>query len=76
MTICYKLCVIIKTTTTCDQVKQKIADELTTQSKPKKPVKWLAMPDPKNILELYYTLEPTKRLANKIAGLEDHMQFY
>ena len=54
-----------------DQVKLKIQEELSSQTKPKKPVKWLAMPDPKNILELYYTLEPTKRLANKIVGLED-----
>jgi hypothetical protein len=54
-----------------DQVKLKIQEELSSQTKPKKPVKWLAMPDPKNILELYYTLDPTKRLANKIVGLED-----
>ena len=32
-----------------DQVKQKIQNELALQSKPKKPVKWLAMPDPKSI---------------------------
>ena len=57
-----------------DQVKLKIQNELSSQTKPKKPVKWLAMPDPKNILETYFTLEPTKRLANKIAGLEDPMQ--
>jgi len=54
-----------------DQVKFKIQNELAGQTKPKKPVKWLAMPDPKNILELYYTLEPTKRLANAIAGIKD-----
>ena len=57
-----------------DQVKLKIQNELKGQTEPKKPVKWLAMPDPKNILETYFTLEPTKRLANKIAGLEDPMQ--
>ena len=32
-----------------DQVKLKIQNELSSQTKPKKPVKWLAMPDPKNI---------------------------
>ncbi len=57
-----------------NQVKLKIQEELSSQTKPKRPVKWLAMPDPKNILELYYTLEPTKRLANKIVGLEDPVQ--
>jgi hypothetical protein len=57
-----------------DQVKQKIQNELAVQTKPKKPVKWLAMPDPKSVLELYYTLEPTKRLANAIAGIKDPMQ--
>ena len=44
-----------------DQVKLKIQEELSSQTKPKKPVKWLAMPDPKNILSLYYQLNPTKR---------------
>ena len=53
-----------------DQVKLKIQEELSSQTKPKRPVKWLAMPDPKNILETYYTLEPTKRLANSIAGIK------
>ena len=54
-----------------DQIKFKKQEGLSSQTQPKKPVKWLAMPDPKSILELYYTLEPTKRLANKIVGLED-----
>jgi hypothetical protein len=44
-----------------DQVKLKIQEELSSQTKPKKPVKWLAMPDPKNILSLYYQLNPAKR---------------
>ena len=57
-----------------DQIKLKIQSELSSQTKPKKPVKWLAMPDPKSILDLYYTLEPTKRLANKIVGIEDPKQ--
>ena len=57
-----------------DQVKFKIQNELAGQTKPKRPVKWLAMPDPKSILELYYTLEPTKRLANAIAGIKDPLQ--
>ncbi len=57
-----------------DQIKLKIQSELSSQTEPKKTVKWLAMPDPKSILDLYYTLEPTKRLANKIVGLEDPKQ--
>ena len=57
-----------------DEIKLKIQEELSSQTKPKRPVKWLAMPDPKNILETYYTLDPTKRLANKIVGLEDPMK--
>ena len=57
-----------------DQIKLKIQSELSSQTEPKKSVKWLAMPDPKSILDLYYTLEPTKRLANKIVGLEDPKQ--
>ena len=44
-----------------DQVKLKIQEELSSQTKPKKPVKWLALPDPKNILSLYYQLNPAKR---------------
>ena len=44
-----------------DQVKLKIQEELSSQTKPKRPVKWLAMPDPKNIMSLYYQLNPTKR---------------
>ena len=57
-----------------DQIKLKIQNELAGQSKPKKPVKWLAMPDPKSILELYYTLKPTQRLGRVIAGFKDPMQ--
>ena len=57
-----------------DQVKFKIQNELAGQTEPKKPVKWLAMPDPKSILEMYYTFNPTKRLANSIAGIKDPMQ--
>jgi hypothetical protein len=57
-----------------DQIKFKIQNELSGQSKPKKPVKWLAMPEPKSILEMYYTFNPTKRLANSIAGIKDPMQ--
>ena len=37
-----------------DQVKLRIQNELAGQSKPKEPVKWLAMPEPKSILEMYY----------------------
>ena len=57
-----------------DQIKLKIQNELAGQSEPKKPVKWLAMPDPKSILELYYTLKPTQRLGRVIAGFKDPMQ--
>jgi hypothetical protein len=57
-----------------DQVKLKIQNELSSQSAPKKPVKWLAMPDPKSVLEMYYTFNPTKRLGNAIAGIKDPMQ--
>ena len=57
-----------------DQIKLKIQNELAGQSKPKKPVKWLAMPDPKSILELYYTFKPTERLGQVIAGIKDPMQ--
>jgi len=54
-----------------DQVKFKIQEELTGQTEPKKPVKWLAMPDPKNILELYYTLSPNKALGQAIHYMTD-----
>jgi hypothetical protein len=57
-----------------DQVKLKIQNELAGQTEPKKPVKWLAMPEPKSILEMYYTFNPTKRLANSIAGIKDPLQ--
>jgi len=56
-----------------DEVKRKIQNELSSQTKPKRPVKWLAMPDPKTILQTYYTFNPTKRLATSIAGMEDPM---
>ena len=52
-----------------DQIKQKIQTELAVQTKPKKPVKWLAMPDPKSILELYYTLSPNKVLGQAITQI-------
>jgi len=57
-----------------DQVKLKIQSELSSQSAPKKPVKWLAMPDPKSVLEMYYTFNPTQRLGSAIAGIKDPMQ--
>jgi hypothetical protein len=52
-----------------DQVKLKIQNELATQSEPKKPVKWLAMPDPKSILELYNTLSPNNYLGQAITAM-------
>ena len=51
---------------TLDQVKLKIQNELSSQSAPKKPVKWLAMPDPKSILEMYYTLSPRNEIGRAI----------
>ena len=52
-----------------DQVKFKIQEELAGQSKPKKPVKWLAMPDPKSILELYNTLSPNSQIGQAITAI-------
>ena len=51
------------------QVKKRIQDELATQSEPKKPVKWLAMPDPKSILELYNTLSPNSQIGQAITAM-------
>jgi len=51
------------------QVKKRIQDELATQSEPKKPVKWLAMPDPKSILELYNTLSPNSYVGQAITAM-------
>jgi len=48
-----------------DEVKQSIQEELVKISEPKKPVKWFAeSADPKSVLNLYYTLNPTKRLTD------------
>jgi len=58
-----------------DEVKRKIQNELSSQTEPKIPVKWLATPDPKTILETYYTFNPTKRLANSIAGMKGVPKF-
>ena len=52
-----------------DEVKFKIQEELSSQTKPKKPVKWLAMPDPKNILELYNTLSPNNYIGQAITAM-------
>jgi hypothetical protein len=52
-----------------DQVKFKIQEELAGQTKPKKPVKWLAMPDPKSILELYNTISPNNYLGMAITAM-------
>ncbi len=52
-----------------DQVKFKIQNELAGQTEPKKPVKWLAMPDPKSILELYYTLSPNNQIGAAITAM-------
>ena len=54
-----------------DEVKFKIQQVLTEQTEPKKPVKWLSLPDPKNIMNLYYTLNPTKRLSDAIGMKKD-----
>ena len=55
-----------------DEVKFKIQQVLTEQTEPKKPVKWLSMPSPKNILNLYYTLAPEKRLADSPLYVSQH----
>ena len=60
-----------KPTIDLDQIKLKIQNELTEQTEPKKPVKWLSLPDPKNIMNLYYTLNPTKRLGDAIGMKKD-----
>jgi len=52
-----------------EQVKLKIQNELAGQTEPKKPVKWLAMPDPKSILELYYTINPNNYLGQAITAM-------
>jgi len=57
-----------------NEIKQKIQTELAGVSEPKKPVKWLKMPDPKNILNLYYTLDPTKRITDTILYGKDPKQ--
>ena len=54
-----------------DQIKFKIQETLTEKTEPKKPVKWLSLPDPKNIMNLYYTLNPTKRLGDAIGMKKD-----
>ena len=50
-----------------DEIKFKIQETLIDQTEPKKPVKWLSLPDPKNIMSLYYTLNPSKRIIDSIA---------
>jgi len=47
-----------------DSVKLKIQNALIEQTEPNKPVKWLSLPEPKNIMNLYYTLAPSKRLQD------------
>ena len=50
-----------------DEIKFKIQETLTEQTEPKKPVKWLSLPEPKNVLSLYYRLNPTRKIADTIA---------
>ena len=54
-----------------EEVKFKIQETLTEKTEPKKPVKWLSLPDPKNIMNLYYTINPTKRLGDAIGMKKD-----
>ena len=54
-----------------DEIKFKIQKTLTEKTEPQKPVKWLSLPDPKNIMNLYYTLNPTKRLGDAIGMKKD-----
>ena len=63
-----------KPTIDLDQIKLKIQNELTEQTEPKKPVKWLSLPEPKSIMSLYYRLNPTKRLGDAIGIGKDPME--
>ena len=48
-----------------DELRESIQNIVTETTEPKKPVKWFAeSADPKAILNLYYTLNPTKRLTD------------
>ena len=54
-----------------DEVKLKIQNALIDQTEPKKPVKWLSLPEPKNILNLYYTINPEKRVVDMLTTTFD-----
>ena len=54
-----------------DEVKFKIQNALIDQTEPKKPVKWLSLPEPKNILNLYYTLAPERRVVDMLTTTVD-----
>ena len=48
-----------------DELRESIQNVVIDTTKPKKPVKWFAeSADPRAVLNLYYTLNPTKRLAD------------
>ena len=49
-----------------DELREAIQSFVIDTTEPKKPVKWLSLPDPKNILNLYFTLSPTARLNTAI----------
>ena len=57
-----------------EQVKMKIQEALTSSSEPKKPVKWFAKPNPKNVLSLMQTLQPGKRMVDTILTGKDPME--
>tara|TARA_R100001594_G_scaffold97255_1_gene131483 strand:+ start:281 stop:4672 length:4392 start_codon:yes stop_codon:yes gene_type:complete len=56
-----------------EEVKFKIQQTLTEQTEPRKPVKWLSLPEPRSIMSLYYRLNPAKRLGDAIGMKQDPM---
>ena len=57
-----------------EQVKMKIQEALTSTTEPKKPVKWFAKPNPKNVLSLMQTLQPGKRMIDTLLTGKDPME--
>ena len=45
-----------------EQVKMKIQEALTSTTEPKKPVKWFAKPNPKNVMSLMQSFTRLQRL--------------
>ena len=57
-----------------EQVKMKIQEALTSTTEPKKPVKWFAKPNPKNVMSLMQTLQPGKRMVETMLTGKDPME--